>query len=133
MATIIISAAQLTTFLRYPVTDPVSQESAELAERVALGWLSEATGIDEWDWDSHKESSTVFAWVLELTGIAYENPTSMSQDGAGDVQSSWVDRRKQILESAKAWALRRSPSAGVTSRGSFPPAARWPEPARGPW
>lgn len=127
-------AAKLTRFLRYPVTDPVSKESAELAKQVALGWLSAATDVD--DWEPYAQDNRVATWVLELAGIAYENPTSMTADGAGEVSSAWQrDRRAQILERAQQWATRMNLRATTapTSRGAFPPAAAWPDPARGRW
>lgn len=135
---IIITPQKLTTFLRYPDDDPVSQDSTDLAEEVALGWLSEATGIDDWsDPYGPARAAAVRSWVLELAAIAYENPTSMTQDSSGEVQSSWADRRKQILEAAERWALSRglkNPGTALAlSRGSFPPAQPWPDPGRGRW
>ena len=130
-----ITPQRLTTFLRYPASDPVTQDSADLAEEVALGWLSGVTQVE--DWQSHTEDPVVKAWVLELAGIAYENPTSMTQDQAGEVQSAWQrDRRSQILDAAAAWAARKGLLADTTatlSRGSFPPAQPWPDQARGRW
>ena len=130
----IISAEELTRFLRYPTSEPVDAESTALAENVALGWLSEATGITDWSPETLTQDLTVKAWVLELAGIAYENPTSMENDTAGDVSSQWRDRRSQILKTAEAWARRNGhapAAAGATSRGTFPELPRrW---STAPW
>lgn len=134
---IFITRERLTTFLRYPDTDPVSHEAAALAEGQALGWLADAIEApDDFDWSAHKQNLTLRAWVLELAGISYENPTTMESDGAGDVTSAWRDRRSQILATAREWARRRgivpddSPQAAVpVSSGCFPPAPTggWPD------
>lgn len=136
----VITAAQLTRFLRYPEGEPVGNSDAELAEQVALGWLSDPTGITNWENQPANPGTALFSWVLELAGLAYENPTSQEQDQSGDVTSAWSptarDRRSQILASARAWAQRNgsSPSTGAPrARGNFPAAEGWPDPARRRW
>lgn len=126
--------AQLKTWLRYASEDDFDAAAAELAEQVVAGWLADAT---ETVIDSMNPPPQMFAWALELGGIAYENPTSMSDDAAGETSTSWMDRRSQILAAARRWAAKQpSTAAGVLPRGCFPPAQPWPDAAaarRRPW
>ena len=123
-----ISADQLRRFLRYPADQPIDADDAKLAEEVAIGWLSDPTGVEEW---AYPAPPAIRAWVLELAGIAYENPTSMENDASLDNSSSWRDRRHQILKAAGDWAARNghtTPASSGVSRASFPPAqplGRW--------
>lgn len=120
---------QLSAWLQYPV----ETAAAEIVERVVAGWLLEATGLASLP----SPPPELFSWALELGGIAYENPTSMSTDQAADVTQSWGDRRSQILRSAAKWAQRvlpeQAPSSTVGPRGSFPAARSWPDPAGPSW
>lgn len=116
--------AQLKTWLHYASDDDFDAEAAELAEQVVAGWLADAT---ETDVDSFDPPKQMFAWAIELGGIAYENPTSMSDDAAGETRSAWMDRRVQILAAARRWASRPSSTGPVLPRGSFPPAQAWPD------
>ncbi len=112
---------RLTTFLGYPADQPVTQQQSEVAESMAVGWLSEATGLDAWPDPVPKIIDT---WILELAAIAFENPTSMEDDQAGEVRSGWRDRRSQILAQARAWSARNGhakPTGSSVSRGCFPP------------
>lgn len=127
------TADQLRRFLGYPADQPVEVADAAQSAEVAHGWLAEATGVDDWP-DSTGAPRVVKSWMWELTGIAYENPTSMESDRAGEVQSGWRDRRSQILAQARTWAAANGHSLTRTSpvsRGSFPVAVPWPDPARG--
>lgn len=127
---VIITAARLSTFLRDK--EQVSAEATLVAEDQALGWLSDAIEADKhFDWAAHKNDRSIKAWVLELAAISYENPTSMASDGSGDINSTWLDRRSQILDAARAWAKRNDvippPAAKVArSLGCFPPAPTGP-------
>lgn len=124
----IVNAEELTLFLRYPQDEQISNAAAALAEKVAIGWLSEAAG----DWDAEAPPPVIVSWLFELAGIAYENPTSMESDTSQDTSSSWVDRRAQILANARTWRAARAAEAAAsqavtaTSRGCFPPASAWP-------
>lgn len=123
---------QLKTWLRYDADDDFDADSATLAEKVAAGWLSNATGMTVSALEATREETPqVFSWALELGGIAYENPTSMQDDQAGAARTTWRDRRAQILEEARAWAVATAPAPTrmALPRGSFPPAQPWPDPA----
>lgn len=129
----LLTAASLSRFLRYPPGQELEDEDAEQAQTVAVGWLSVPTGVEDWGQDWGQVPSPVRAWLLELAGIAIENPTSMQDDQSGDTRSGWRDRRQQILAEAQAWAQRTGsdprPSPAGVSLGSFPPARRWPDEA----
>lgn len=123
----------LRTGLRYEVGDDFDEAGAVHAERVVAGWLLDATGLTEFP-DPLPEQ--LWAWAVELGGIYYENPTSLETDASGEVTSGWgMDRRSQVLDSARAWARRTyGPLQGGTPRprGTFPPARPWPD-SYPPW
>lgn len=129
----VITTAQLTRFLRYdPADNDLGDEDTAQAEEMAVGWLSEPTGVEDWRTVSPLPP-TIRTWILELAGIAIENPTSMQDDQSGDTRSGWRDRRQQIIEAARAWSRRQGhqpkPTLSGAARGSFPPAGSWPDPA----
>lgn len=126
----LFTAEELTRQLQYPESDAISEEDASHTEQVVDGWLSDATELDEWPLPLPKQ---IKAWAIELGGIAFENPTSMENDSAGDVSSKWRDRREQILRAAHAWGVRRRRDAqqqAATPRGCFPPADDFANPRR---
>lgn len=123
----LFSPDELAAWLQYEV-EPTS---AAQVERVVAGWLSEATGLDAFP---DPLPPVLYAWAVELAGIAYENPTSMTDDQAGETRSAWADRKRQILLSATAWGQRTSgTSAAPLPRGRFPAAQPWPDPLGGRW
>lgn len=94
-------------------------ERAELAIRVAGGWLRRVTGPAPWP-DPPPED--LWSGYLELAGLAYDNPTSMAQRGTGAETDGYViTRRAEILADVAA-SLRASPAPV----GVFPPAPAWP-------
>lgn len=127
------TSPKLRTWLRYSPSEVFLEETAELAIQIATGWLSGVVGpISDSD-QAVPESGPVYAWLLELAGIAYENPTSMTQDDAGETKSAWADRRAQILQQAHAWAVAtgtapesQAPRAPAPT-GRFPKPRPWPE------
>lgn len=127
-----ITAAELTRFLRYPADQAISEQDAAQVEQVAIGWLSDPTGVEEW---TDPVPPVIKTWVLELAGIAYENPTSMENDQSLDNSSQWRDRRSQILAAAARWATRtgRGSTTAALPTGGFPAVEPWPDPARGRW
>lgn len=127
-----ITAAELTRFLRYPADQAISDQDAAQVEQVAIGWLSDPTGVESW---AAPVPTVIKTWVLELAGIAYENPTSMENDQSLDNSSQWRDRRLQILAAAARWATRTGRGATTVAlpTGGFPAVDPWPDPARGRW
>jgi hypothetical protein len=121
---------ELSKWLHYD--GDIAVDEATLVEKVVTGWLCNAAGLDQLP---DPLPAAFFGWGLELGGIAYENPTSMSEDSAGDVSSAWGDRRRQILADVAAWGLRNGTSgdAAPLPRGNFPPATPWPDQYRGRW
>lgn len=125
---------QLKNWLRYDDEDDFDAASAGLAEQVVAGWLTDATGLTKTDLETAAagDAPQVFSWALELGGIAYENPTSMTDDTTGQTRTAWMDRRSQILAAARGWAGRQ-PVTGtgtVVPKGCFPAATAWPDPPR---
>lgn len=123
----IFSPAQLRTWLRYDEADVFDETTATLVEQVVTGWLLAEIGTlpDPEPTAGHP----LFGWALELGGIAYENPTAMSDDQSGETRSAWADRRLQILAAARRWAEAHG-TTGTTAalpQGSFPKARPWPD------
>lgn len=130
---------ELKQWLHYADESDFAADDAALAEQVVAGWLSDAIDVDDLDTLGAEllGSKRFKAWAIELGGIAYENPTSMSQDGAAEISSQWqLDRRRQILDNVRAWAASRPGSTSTVPmpRGRFPKPAPWPDqyPLRSP-
>lgn len=100
----------------------VDNARAASAERVAWGWLSEATGLAQ---RPEPVPDDLWAWALELSALVYTNPKGLASDGAGPfVATRERGRREAILAAAaRRYGTSRGPS------GSFPPAQAWPDPA----
>ena len=123
----IFTPAQLRTWLRYDEDEVFDEDTATLVEQVVTGWLTAEIGaLPE---SAPTQGHPLFGWALELGGIAYENPTAMTSDAAGETNSSWADRRLQILAAARRWAETNGTTGSTTPlpRGSFPKARAWPE------
>lgn len=121
----LFTADDLTGLLRKPVTDT----SAVLVERVVWGWLRPILDVDARPTPVPDE---LFAWAVELGGIAYENPIGLSGKGIGpftEQYSGLRDRRETILEDVRAWAAEQGGTSPTAPRGSFPPAQCYPDPA----
>lgn len=117
--------SELSDWLQYDVSQP----AAAIAEKVVAGWLTDATELDEWP---DPVPSRLFAWALELGGIAHENPGGLDEETSADATSKWGRRRAEILAAAKAWAGGSPVSPGPEARGCFPDAQPWPD-AAGRW
>ena len=122
----ILTTVKLENWLHY-AAGTISVEELAQTEIVVTGWLLDATDLDtlpdplgaRWE-----------AWFLELAGIAFENPTSLTTDTTLDQTTSWYGkRREEILSRARAWAQRQAGASSATPRprGRFPAALPWPE------
>jgi hypothetical protein len=106
----IFDLGDLPSWLQVPEVDT---ETATRVRRYANGWLMSATRLTEWP---DPIPDALWAWAIELAGIAYHNPTGISREQIDDylVQYSG-ERRAEILAAATAMY------AGATApRGSFP-------------
>ena len=124
----IFSPAQLRTWLRYDEADVFDDATATLVEQVVAGWL--LAEIGSMPDPAPAAGHPLFGWALELGGIAYENPTAMSDDQSGETRSAWADRRLQILAAARRWAESNGMTDDTNSplpQGSFPKARPWPD------
>lgn len=115
----LFTASELSTYLGYDV----SGEAADIAERVAAGWLT-AAGVDTTVFPIPHE---VFSWAVELAAIAHENPGGLSESSTGD---RWnLARRGEILAAAAEHAATVAGRVtGLQPRGSFPDPSPWPDP-----
>jgi hypothetical protein len=118
--TSLFSAADLAGWLGETVTDA----RAATAEKVVWGWLKDILGLDTRPIDVPDD---LFAWAVELGGIAYRNPSGAASVKLGslDVQYS-SERRDEILEDVAQSAIA---TAGSQPEGDFPEAWDYPDPA----
>ncbi len=95
-------------------------DSADLAIRIAEGWLREATGLSAWPVPVPDD---LWAWAVELAALAYDNPTGLAVRTVGGVTESWpaAARRAELLEAARR---RFGPGRGPLF--SFPPLQSYP-------
>lgn len=130
----LFTAEQLTSWLQYAT----ATSSVTTAEAVVKGWLLTALELDELptSW-SESPGSRTHSWALELGGIAYENPTSMTSETNAEETSAWsMVRRREILEHVRTWGRGLASSTHTdptVPRSSFPPSACWPDPIRPSW
>ncbi|MBD3781696.1 MAG: hypothetical protein IE926_01890 [Micrococcales bacterium] len=107
----------------------VNESQAKAVLEVVEGWICGATG---WLDIPAEPAKPLRAWALELGGIAYENPTSQTDDQTDLVRSSWRDRRTQILAEVRVWAQSNGSAAGggpPSPTGRFPAACPYPDPS----
>ncbi len=122
----LVSAEDLELFLQRNV----KLDTAEVAIRVAEGWLRSATRIAG-DWP-YPVPEDLFSWCIELAALAYDNPTGLSDLTVGPVARTWaVTRRAEILTAAAG----RYGSSAAGPSGSFPPPTPYPSdlPLLGVW
>lgn len=118
---------ELANWLHYGGEDAIAVDEYDVAHKVVNGWILTAT---DWDTIPEEKVDRLFAWALELGGIAFENPTSQTDDQTDLVRSSWRDRRSQIMNEIRAWAKANGATAsGGFPRGSFPKPLPYPDPA----
>lgn len=110
------------------IQQDVDETSAALAIRLAAGWIIGATSFA--DMPGVVTDDVWSAW-LELATIAYDNPTSMTSNQAGEEISMWAggsqERRAAILVSLSE----KYPRLTAQPLGSFEaPDDYWPDDAR---
>lgn len=117
----LFSADELKALLGAPTIDP---DRAELAERMAWGWLKPVLGLSD---RPDPVPDDVFSWAIELGAIAHENPSGLEskQLGPGSQQFS-AERRREIIEQAGSGGA--PIGAPPVPRGSFPDALSYPDP-----
>jgi hypothetical protein len=97
----------------------VDPAAAHTARRLAQGWLLDATKLPGWP---QPVPDDLWAWAVELAGIAYEHPAGGTREDVGDVSySGWGLRRAEILAAAS-----RKYAAPALPRGAFPAPLPWP-------
>jgi hypothetical protein len=88
----------LPSWLQVPSVDT---ETATRVRRYASGWLKNATQLSVWPPDPVPDD--IWAWAIELAGIAFRYPDGSSQESIDDYSRSLdTARRKEILDAAKA-------------------------------
>lgn len=89
--------ADLPSWLQVPAVDT---ETATRVRRWASGWLATATGITTWP---DPVPDQLWAWGIELAGIAFRNPSANSSESIDEYSVSYGDsaRRKEILDAAR--------------------------------
>jgi hypothetical protein len=85
----------LPSWLQVPQVDT---ETATRVRRYASGWLMTATKITSWP---SPVPDDLWAWGIELAGIAFRNPSAASSESVDDYSVSYDRaRRKEILDAA---------------------------------
>lgn len=89
--------SDLPSWLQIPEVD---EQTATRVRRWASGWLMAATGLTQWP---DPVPDNLWAWGIELAGIAYRNPTGLTSEAIDDYNVSHDrERRAEILAEAKA-------------------------------
>lgn len=117
--TALIAPGDLQTHLRLEAVDTPAAASAE---RVAWGWLSEATGLTE---RPDPVPDVLWSWALELAGLVYDNPRALATEGTGPFGDTRERGRREAILAA---AARHYGRGGGVPRGTFPDAQPWPDP-----
>jgi hypothetical protein len=87
----------LPSWLQVPNVDT---ETATRVRRYASGWLKTATQLTDWP---SPVPDDLWAWGIELAGIAFRNPTGNSSQSIDDHSVSFDNgRRQEILDAARA-------------------------------
>lgn len=74
--------------------------SADLARRVATGWLRSATRLDTWP---DPVPDDLLGWALELAGMVYTNPEGLTTEVVGATTATRErGRRDAILAAARS-------------------------------
>lgn len=88
----------LPSWLQAPQVDT---ETATRARRYASGWLKHATQLTTWP--PVPVPDDIWAWAIELAGIAMRNPTGLASQSLDDHSVSYDNsRRQEILDAARA-------------------------------
>jgi len=86
----------LPPWLQVPAID---SETATRVRRFASGWLLSATRLASWP---NPVPDDLWAWAIELAGIAYRNPTAATSEGIDDYNIAYDRaRRAEILAAAR--------------------------------
>lgn len=123
----LFTRAQLAHWLHYDGADAISEEEFTVTHLVVRGWILQAT---QWATIPETVTEALFSWAIELGGIAFENPTSQTDDQTDLVRSAWRDRRTQLMAEIRTWAVANGATVtgGPLPRGRFPSALPYPDP-----
>lgn len=133
-----VSTDDVRNFIRKP---HASSSTVQTAIRMAEGWALGAAPHLQIPTEQTTDRQDLWAWLVELAGIAADNPTGLAGKAVGSVNQSWnLARRGEILDAIKNRYGGSNGAGGPASpRGSFPLPTAWPDPAervcrpRGPW
>lgn len=93
----LFTLVDLPSWLQVPSVDT---ETATRVRRYASGWLQSATGLTPWPPDPVPDD--IWAWAIELAGIAFRNPDAAASESLDDHNVSWDRaRRAEILTAAR--------------------------------
>ncbi|HET6154356.1 MAG TPA: hypothetical protein VFE15_15535 [Marmoricola sp.] len=106
---------------------PVTPDEAGIAEEVVWGWLRPLIKLAD---RPEEPSPELRSWAIELGGIAHVNPECLARYELENELSFYsAERRNEILDMAATGGT-IAPGAPAVPLGSFPPAQRYPDPAR---
>lgn len=104
---------------------PVTPQRGAIVERVVWGWLQPVLNLEE---RPETASEKLFAWAIELGGIAKVNPDGLSRYSLDSESSEYSsERRDEILRAAASGGA--VPAGSVPApTGCFPKARAYPDP-----
>jgi hypothetical protein len=121
---VLFTASELSEYLGRVV----SAGEAAIAERVAAGWLAEATGVAVWP---DPPPPQVFSWAIELAALAHDNPSALASRTVDGITDSYSrERWGQIMTAARGSSVATGLAAAAGPVGSFPQPVEWPDPPR---
>ena len=89
--------SDLPSWLQVPSVDT---ETATRIRQYVNGWLMSATRLTAWP---NPVPDDLFAWAIELAGIAFRNPDGAASESIDDyARTNYTARRKEILDAARA-------------------------------
>lgn len=123
MAGEVIAPKDVADFLQQDVAG-FRQDWANSSIRIAVGWLRGRCYFEQWPLDPLPEN--VWAWLVELAALVYDNPTLVSSTTVGGQTVAYgavAARRREILAEAEGVYPR------LTGRpvGEFPVACPLPK------
>jgi hypothetical protein len=123
MAGALITPQDVANYLQQDAS-MVRTEWADSAIRIATGWLRGRCHFEQWPPDPVPED--VWAWLVELAALVYDNPTLVSSTTVGGQTVAYgavALRRKQILDEAEG----AYPRLAGRPVGEFPEACPLPK------
>lgn len=120
--TTLFDETDLGAWLRQSVT----QEAAQIVEKVVWGWLRPLLKVDV---RPDTASDELTSWAIELGGIAYSNPEGLAEYQLESEKSQYSSERRDAIFRMVSSGGAAPDGVAPAPRGCFPSARRYPDPA----